>query len=473
MKRTVAVAASIFVALSLVVFLVRSPLTIVSVGVALALTGYLLLISRDPRRPDGPRRHLPSLLTLIVLLLPVAFLALLLLGRSEQPNTILLAVVSYGLFATLWTNTLSVPLAVKSRLDEPSSSGPSYAPSLSVIIPAYNEERVIAKTLESILEADYPEKEIIVVDDGSTDRTFEEASRFGGRVVVLRKENGGKHSALNYGAQFAKGEILLVVDADTIIGRTSLREISKKFLDKDVVAVAGNVKVLNRNSWLTRCQALEYIISIQTFRRALDRFGAVTVVPGALGAFRKRILEEIGFYDNNTLTEDFDVTVKALKTGFVVQGSSMALAYTQSPQTLADFYKQRMRWYRGNFQTLWKHSDALTNPRYGFLHSLGFPFVLMSMLFLPIAGVVVWGAVVIALLEGQFMFIVETLALFVAIQCLLALLSVLIDEEDPRLVGYAPFFVIGYKQIVDLLMIKALLDVLFRRRQSWTRAQRY
>ncbi len=332
---------------------------------------------------------------------------------------------------------------------------------------------MIARTLESILEADYPHKEIIIVDDGSTDRTYEEASRFNGRVRILRKENGGKHSALNYGAKFATREILMVVDADTIIGRTSLLEIAKKFSDERVVAVAGNIKVVNRNSWLTRCQALEYIISIQTFRRALDRFGAVTVVPGALGAFRKRVLEEGGFYDSNTLIEDFDATIKALKTGFVVQGSSMAVAYTQSPQSLRDLYKQRMRWYRGNFQTLWKHFDALTNPRFGFLHRLGFPFVLMSMLFLPVAGLVIWGTVLVAILQGQSLLILQVLILFIIIQSLLALVSILIDEEDKKLVAYAPFFVIGYKQLLDLFIVKALLDVLLGRRLPWTRSERY
>jgi cellulose synthase/poly-beta-1,6-N-acetylglucosamine synthase-like glycosyltransferase len=473
LDRSVAVGVSIFGVLALVVLLMRSTFTFSVVAIGLVLSGYLLLASRHPRTSRTAGRHIPSVLSLIGLSLPFVLPAFLMWEGYVGWNSIILGVVAYGLFATFWTNTMSIPLALKSKLGETNSSLSNHYPTVSIIVPAYNEAKVIAKTVESLLEAEYPHKEIILVDDGSTDGTFEEASKFDGRIKILRKENGGKYSALNYGARFATGEILIVVDADTIIGRTSLLEISKKFSDKSVVAVAGNIKVLNRNSWLTKCQALEYIISIQTFRRALDSFGTVTVVPGALGAFRKRILEETGFYDKETLTEDFDVTVKALKTGFVVQGSSMALAYTQSPQTLGDLYNQRMRWYRGNFQTLWRHIDALTNPRFGFLHRLGYPFMLLSMLFLPIAGLVVWGSVFIAIVQNQSLFILEALVLFVVIQCLLAFLSIMIDGEDVRLVAYAPFFVIGYKQLVDLLIVKALVDVLFGRRMSWTRARRY
>jgi cellulose synthase/poly-beta-1,6-N-acetylglucosamine synthase-like glycosyltransferase len=469
----VAVGASIFAGLSLVVLLIGTALILILLSAGLVLAGYLFLASRHPRSQRRGGRHFPSALSVVVLSLPFALLGFLLLQRDAIANAVVLVVVSYGLFWVFWTDTISVPLALRSKSREKSVPRLREYPAISVIVPAYNEEKVIAKALEAILEADYPRKEIIIVDDGSTDGTFEEAARFDDRVTILRKENGGKSSALNYGAKFATGEILMVVDADTIVGRESLLEIANKFADENVVAVAGNIKVVNRNSWLTRCQALEYIIAIQTFRRALDYFGSVTVVPGALGAYRRRVLEEVGLYDNDTLTEDFDATLKALKTGFVVQGSSSAVAFTQSPQTLRDLYRQRVRWYRGNFQTLRKHSDALTNPRFGFLHRLGFPFVLLSMLFLPVAGLVVWGAVLVALLEGQWLFISETLLLFIGIQCLLAFLSILIDDEDTKLVAYAPFFVIGYKQLVDLLIVKALLDVLLSRRLSWTKAQRY
>jgi cellulose synthase/poly-beta-1,6-N-acetylglucosamine synthase-like glycosyltransferase len=246
----------------------------------------------------------------------------------------------------------------------------------------------------------------------------------------------------------------------------------KRFRDPKVAAVCGNIKVLNRVNWLTRCQALEYVTSINIFRRALDVFGAVTVVPGALGAFRRSVLGAGGLYDRDTLTEDFDMTVKTLKSGSIVQASSYAVAYTEAPQTLKDLYKQRMRWYRGNFQTIFKHRDAFTNPRYGFLQRLGFPFILVSMGFVPFAGMVVWASAAIAILNGAYTYIASMLLLFITLQTLLSLLAIEIDEEDPRLVAYAPFFVVGYKHLIDAFTIKALFDILLKRRVKWTRAER-
>jgi cellulose synthase/poly-beta-1,6-N-acetylglucosamine synthase-like glycosyltransferase len=153
-----------------------------------------------------------------------------------------------------------------------------------------------------MIETKYPRKEILFVDDGSKDRTLEIAKQFKKDVIVLHKENGGKASALNYGLQYAKGEIVVVVDADTIIGRNSLKEIVKGFeVDEHVAAVAGNIKVRNRVNWITKCQALEYLVGIQVIRRAFDTFGSITVVPGALGAFKKSFVSGTGAYGKETM----------------------------------------------------------------------------------------------------------------------------------------------------------------------------
>jgi cellulose synthase/poly-beta-1,6-N-acetylglucosamine synthase-like glycosyltransferase len=157
----------------------------------------------------------------------------------------------------------------------------------------------------------------------------------------------------------------------------------------------------------------------------------------------------------------------------VVQGSSKALAYTQAPRSFRDLYNQRLRWYRGNFQTFRKHFDAVTNPRFGNLYGLGFPFMLLSMVVVPIIGLIVWGSVIVALADGQQLFILEVVLLFIALQSVLSLMSIMIDGEDPRLLAYAPFFVVGYKQLLDLFILKALIDVSFRTKFTWTRARRF
>lgn len=349
-------------------------------------------------------------------------------------------------------------------------------PSITVIVPAYNEQGYVGRCVESLLEADYPKgkKEIVVVDDGSTDGTYREAEAYSEQgVKVVRKENGGKHSALNYGLLFATGEIIVTVDADSLVGRTSLaRMVARLQENPEVQAVAGNVKVLNRESVVTRCQALEYIVSINIVRRAFDLFGSVTVVPGVLGAFRRQVLEAGGLYDPDTLTEDFDMTLKTLKVGGVVQASSRAVAYTEAPHSWRDLYQQRLRWYRGNFMTTIKHRNVFSNPRFGFLHKLAFPYLLLSMIFIPLAGMVVLASTAIGLLSGLAMQIGGMFAFFLLLQFLLSTLAIQIDEEDPWLSVYSPLMVVGYKHFCDLITLKSMLDVLLKRKMKWTRASR-
>ena len=190
--------------------------------------------------------------------------------------TITQAVFVWTLTLSFWQTMLFVPLAIRSAYRDSLISEPKVYPSMSILIPAYNEEKVIKNTIESIIQSDYPKKEIIVIDDGSKDRTLEIAKQYKNEIKVLHKENGGKASALNHGLLFTKGEIIVIVDADTIIGRNALKSIAKGLSDEKVAAVAGNIKIRNKVNWLTWCQALEYLSAIQIMRRALDYFGAIT-----------------------------------------------------------------------------------------------------------------------------------------------------------------------------------------------------
>jgi len=463
--------------IAIIVLLMPSIITWISVSFALLLTTFFLLfVPHAVTKRAFKKWKMPSIFFIIFMLLPFIFAFACAIEGCVLGFSLLLIVVGLGLTLTFWANFFTVPLAIYHKIQEGREKPSIVYPSISVIVPAYNEEKIIERTIESLLEADYPgPKEILIIDDGSTDRTLEIASRYKkAGVKVYHKENGGKSSALNYGLKFAKGEIIVTVDADTVVGRDALKEIVKKFNDPNVAAVCGNIKILNAVNWLTKCQALEYVVSINTFRRAFDIFGVVTVVPGALGAFRKTVLEAGGFYDKDTLVEDFDVTVKTLKSGAVVQASSNALAYTEAPQTLKDLYKQRMRWYRGNFQTILKHKDALINPRYGFLHMLGFPFILILMFFVPFAGMIIWASAIAAIIiEGAYVPIISLLLLFMVLQTTFSVIAIEIDGvEDLRLAAYAPFFVIGYKHLIDAFTIKAIFDVLLKRGFRWTRAER-
>ncbi|MGI0029045.1 MAG: glycosyltransferase family 2 protein [Nitrososphaera sp.] len=390
------------------------------------------------------------------------------------------AIVSFSLALTFMYTFLNVPLTIYHKKHEAGVKPPTAFPLITIIVPACNEEHCLTRTLDSLVEADYPNKEIIVVDDGSVDRTYSVASQYkkfadGTLFAVVRKpENGGKSSAINHGLLFAKGEYIVTVDADSMVTRDSLKAIVKYFQDPSVAGVGGNIKVLNRGSLLTNCQALEYLVGINLWRRAFDIFGVVMVVPGALGAFSKKIIRQAGNYDNDTVTEDFDMTVKALKSGKVVQASSRAMAYTEVPASLKDFYKQRIRWYRGNMQTFIKHRDIATNSRYAMLRQYGYPITVFTMLCLPILGIVIGVAGVMAILEGMWLFILFSFVLFACLQFVLSAIALVIDEEDDwKVILYSPLLVVGYKHLVDFMIIKGVLDVVLRRRESlsWTSAK--
>jgi cellulose synthase/poly-beta-1,6-N-acetylglucosamine synthase-like glycosyltransferase len=331
---------------------------------------------------------------------------------------------------------------------------------------------VISRTLESLMNLKYTNKEIIVIDDGSTDLTGVAASWYKQQgVKVLRKDNGGKASALNYGLLFARGEIVVTIDSDSMVARDSIDEIVALMENQNVVAVAGNIRVLNSKSVLTRIQELEYIMAINMIRRAFAIFGTVMVVPGAFGAFRKKDVVEVGGYDRDTLTEDFDLTIKLLKTRGIVDSSSRGMAYTEVPSTWSALYKQRLRWSTGTFQTIRKQSDALWNERFGLLHSFVFPMLLLSIVN-PITSYVALGSGIALALSGHLFLFVKMEMLFLMVQVFVALVALSMDSERYGLAVYSLFFVIFYKQFIDFATIRSVIRASRKTRKEWHKIDR-
>jgi len=419
-------------------------------------------------------RKIPAVFPMFLLFLPFALAGVLAYEGYTAWESGYRAIIVWGLTLVFWSTLLMIPLAIYSKNKEDNLPTTPHTPLVTIVIPAYNEEKVIANTIESTLEINYPHKDIIVVDDGSKDNTLQIAKRYQEKgVKVLHKTNGGKASALNLALTFAKGELIAVLDADTLAGRNSLKEIVKVFEnEKDIAAVAGNIKVRNKNNWITWCQALEYVAGIQIARRAFDLFGAITIVPGALGCFRKSVLVDTGGYDKETIVEDFDTTIKILKSGGIVRGTAKSVAYTEAPNTIRDFYEQRIRWYRGNLQVITKHRDALKNPRFGFLQKLAFPYMLIAMIVLPLTGFGVLASAILALIEGDTLFVITSFGFFIALQYLINAMAVRIDGDDPKLILFSVFFNFGYKQLLDFLLIRTALAQLFRRKAKWTSARR-
>ena len=478
MLKSTIIGALMFSMLTIFVIIVPSKPSILAYvagsGSALIIIIHFFVSARTRRKLTGKAAlWIPMFsLSLLFLMLPVFFAAALHMWGALSFFAWMLVI---SLSVVFYINFLCIPLAIYQKRGEIKEAGyPRHFPSISLLIPAYNEEKVIRRAIETTLEADYPAlKEIVVIDDGSTDNTYQIAMEYADRgVKVIHRPNGGKAVAINHGLRFSQGEIIIIVDADSMVGKHTLLELVQPLRDPEIAAVAGNIKVLNRMNWLTRCQALEYIASINIYRRALDVFGSVTVVPGALGAYRRDTLEGSGQYDPDTLVEDFDVTMKTLKSGKVVQASTTAIAYTEAPQTLGELIKQRLRWYRGNFQALWKHRDAAFNARYGFLQRLAFPFLIVSMVFTPFAGMITIIAAFMAIATGVGMLLIPTFLYFCLLQFLLTLLALELDKEDVKLALYTPLFIFGYKQLCDFTMIKGLIDVLLHRGLKWTNVKR-
>lgn len=271
-----------------------------------------------------------------------------------------------------------------------SMAGPDYLPRVAVLVPAYNEEKVIVRTIRSVLMSTYKNIRIIVIDDGSKDNTVEVAKAAypkeiaSGKLLVLTKENGGKAEALNYALQFVAEEIYVGIDADTVIAHDAIARLVPHFANPKIGAVAGNAKVGNRVNLWTRWQALEYITSQNFERRALDLFGVVVVVPGAIGAWRLAGVKAGGGYHTNTVAEDADLTMNLLEQGYEVIYEDQALAFTEAPVNATGLMKQRFRWSFGIMQAVFKHMGAVVTRKAMGLFAL--PNIIIFQILLPLVS---------------------------------------------------------------------------------------
>ena len=267
-------------------------------------------------------------------------------------------------------------------------AGPDYAPRVAVLIPAFNEEKVIVRTIRSVMMSNYKNIRVIVIDDGSKDNTYQTAidaypaEIASGRLTVLTKPNGGKADALNFALAQTEEEIYIGIDADGVIAHDAITNLVPHFANPRIGAVAGNAKVGNRVNLWTRWQALEYITSQNFERRALDLFDVVMVVPGAIGAWRTAAVKAGGEYHTNTVAEDADLTMNLLEQGYEVIYEDQALAFTEAPVNMNGLMRQRFRWSFGILQAIFKHRGAIRKRR-----AMGFfalPNTLIFQILLPL-----------------------------------------------------------------------------------------
>ena len=354
----------------------------------------------------------------------------------------------------------------------------THQPPVTILVPVYNEEAVIAPALRSLLALRYPVFHVVVIDDGSSDRTYERASAMAGRygessIRVVRKNNGGKASALNTGVTLATTDFVLCMDGDSRLHRDTLRFAMRHFVDPRVGAVAGNVKVVNRQNVWTKLQALEYVEGLNTARRAQGFLRVVNIIPGPIGVFRRDALLRAGGYDTDTFAEDADLTLKLLTAGWHVAYEERAIAYTEAPEHYLDLIKQRYRWTRGILQALRKRASWLGAPQRG--------VALWSSLLVMLFEAVVWPTMnvvgnllftVAALSAGAAAGVLYWWALLTMLDVAAALYAVGMEGEDLRLIPYAVGYRFFFLTMIDVAKLFATIEEVARVRMTWGKLER-
>lgn len=398
--------------------------------------------------------------------------------------------IGFGLFRVAVISSLALAQYVRSRKRDRKHFGEEYQPFVSIVVPAFNEEKVIGRTIESLLASDYPDFEVIVVDDGSSDDTYQTALVYAerdSRVAVHTKENGGKAEALNFGWHHAKGEVIVALDADTLFTEGTLRALARRFADEKIGAIAGNAKVGNRINVVTRWQALEYVTSQNLDRRAFSSLNCITVVPGSVGAWRRNVLESLGGFSSETLAEDQDLTIRVRKAGYKIGYEEDAIGYTEAPDTLLTLARQRFRWSFGTLQCMWKHKDAFLNPKYGALGFIAMPNVWIFQVLFPLVSplmdiLFLWSFV--SALIGYFQHqreysptnliaVAVYYVMFLIVDLAGAYIAFLFEKrERKRLLFGLLIQRFGYRQIMYVVMVRSVLRAIRGAMVGWGKLER-
>jgi cellulose synthase/poly-beta-1,6-N-acetylglucosamine synthase-like glycosyltransferase len=364
---------------------------------------------------------------------------------------------------------------IQLRRSKKEIAAPLIKSAVSIIVPAYNEEVNAVKTVKNLLQQDYGNIEIIFVDDGSTDATYssvQDAFLNNPRVKVFTKSNSGKAAALNYGIAQAATEFLICIDADTQLMPDAISRMMKYFTNDNVGAVAGNVKVGNERNMLTRWQSIEYITAQNFDRRAFDLVNCITVVPGAIGAFRKKAVLDAGGFTSDTLAEDCDLTIRILRKGYVVRSASDAIAVTEAPETFRQFMRQRFRWSYGIMQSFWKNKDACFNPKYKTVGMVALPNILLFQILVPVLAPAADLLLILGLIWNRndpesmnkiFLFY----GLFLAVDIVVSFIAFIYEKEKlTKLLWLIPQRFV-YRQLMYVILFRSIRKAVKGETQSW------
>ncbi len=352
-----------------------------------------------------------------------------------------------------------------------------FTPKVSIIIPAHNEESAIVKSIESALKADYPNKEIIVVDDNSEDKTNMLASFYAanGQIKLVHRDysSGSKAGALNYGILFASGDILVTVDADTIIEPNAINLLVAELGDANVSAVSGNVRILGGDrgarNLLVRLQEYEYFLAFELGRRFSSIIGTMMIISGAFGAFRSAEMKALGQYDKDTITEDFDLTLKLRKLRKKLVYNNRAVSWTFCPDTWRVWRNQRIRWTKGEAETLWKHRNVFRTRGFDFVSVVS----VYDMLFNDVVLLVlraVWLVSLVFIFPSSLLYVlIFSFIMYLAVEFLGTVLAVLLSGEKHNLrhLFFVPVMVLFYRPYYSLVRLRAYFNWISKKKTDW------
>ncbi|WP_419814850.1 glycosyltransferase [Glacieibacterium sp.] len=362
--------------------------------------------------------------------------------------------------------------------------------SVTVLIPAFNEERVIERAVRRVLDSRDVAVRVIVIDDGSKDRTSAVVSELFAdepRVRLLTLENGGKARALNTALALVESEIVIALDADTQFEPSTIARLARWFGDPRLGAVAGNAKVGNRVNLITKWQALEYITAQNLERRALARLNAMTVVPGAVGAWRTETLREVGGYPTDTLAEDQDLTIAIQRAGWKIHYDQYAIAWTEAPESFGALAKQRFRWAFGTLQCLWKHKAVMVSGKPRGLARIGLPQAVLFQILLASISPIIDLALIVSLIDSWLQVhehgwaatqtdlarMLTFWLVFTAIDLLAGVIAFALERREQwRLLWLLIPQRIGYRQIMYYVVLKALVQALRGPSVGWGKLER-
>jgi len=398
------------------------------------------------------------------------------LGFQSQIKKVVGILFLIAIYLTLLRSLVYGALAVNQKIrTRVRKFNPEFKPPVSVIIAAYNEEKVLTKTLDSVLANGYEDLEIVVVDDGSKDGTLELLRRRFGedpRILILTQPNTGKSAALNNAIAHARNDILIALDADTVFQRGTIARLVRHFSDPQIGAVSGNARVGNRNKWITRFQSIEYIYGFNLDRRALDLLNAITVVPGAVGAWRKELVVNLGGFGHDTLAEDTDLTLAIRRLGYRIRYDEQAVAYTEAPEDTRSLAKQRFRWAFGTLQAAWKHRDALFVPKYGSLGFVALPSIWVFQVLLSSLSPFAELAMLVSLVSGNWRLVLLYYLGFFVLELLTGVLAYALEALPMWDLSLLFFQRVYYRELMYYVLAKSLIYAVRGRIVGWGKLER-